>query len=321
MTSTDPIAFVLSGGATHGAVQVGMLRALLQAGIAPDLLVGTSVGAMNAAMFSTDPTESGLEELARLWIVAPRSEIFPLRPVATLSHLRSRPGHLFPNAGLRRWIESNLRYQRLEEFPIPLHVMATDVATNAPVRLSRGDALSAILASASLPGAFPPIVRAGRLLADGGIVADVPIAPARLLGARRIFVLSPRTTSGDERGRSWRPARRSNAALLSLLDRWFGQGAGASPASIAGAMGSDHGGDAEVIWLPSPYVGDVSPFSFRYSRRLIDESYQLATTWLAAGRGIGTAAERIEARSGRTTRRGTQGSPTEGNDGDQRTPG
>lgn len=280
----ERVAFVLSGGATHGAVQVGMLQALLDAGVRPDLLVATSVGAMNAAMFSSDASKSGLDTLRELWISAPRSQIFPVASRETLRHLRSRDGHLFPNDGLRRWIESNLRYRLLEHFPIPLHVMVTDVETRTARQISHGDALTAILASSSLPGVFPPVARDGRMLADGGTTADIPVAPAILLGATQIYVLSPRTRnslSGESPHRGPR-TRRFNEAALNVLDAWFGAPAAKGPYSAATQFRPDLGPDlAEVIHLPSPFVADTNPFSFRHSRRLIDEAFTLSLQMLA----------------------------------------
>lgn len=291
------VAFVLSGGATHGAVQVGMLQALLDAGIVPDLLVGTSVGAMNAAVFSPNATPEGLKHLRSLWIEAPRSLIFPLRARGSIRRLRSRDRHLFPNAGLRTWIESNLRYQRLEEFPIPLHVMATDMATHSAVQISHGDAATALLASASLPGVFPPVERGGRVLADGGTTANIPVGPAMLLGATRIYVLSPQPGAAESWPATEAASRvsRINEAALRALDNWFGRPAKNAEDAIE-AQASEHikRNRIEVVRLPSPYVADVSPFSFRHSSRLIDEAFAVSAAWLAdneegaSGHRVGT---------------------------------
>jgi len=280
------VAFVLSGGATHGAVQVGMLRALLEAGIFPDLLVGTSVGAMNAAVFSSNATQDGLEDLRRLWIKAPRSLIFPLRARESIRSLRSQDRHVFSNSGLRTWIEANLRYQMLEELPVPIHVMATDVKTHSPVQMSHGDAVTALLASASLPGVFPPVERGGRVLADGGASANIPVGPAILLGARLIYVLSPRPSAnaGSRPSAEMRSGvSRISEAALRALDNWLGRPAtDAEEAIDMRANGQSKRQHFEIVRLPSPHVADVNPFSFRHSGRLVDEAFALSRAWLDA---------------------------------------
>src|SRR4051812_18065747 len=143
--SAPRTAFVLAGGATRGAIQVGLLAALAERGIVPDLVVGTSVGAMNGAAYVADATPEGIARLDRWWGQARTTRIFPLAPRSIVENLRERRGYLFPNDGIREWIGSHLLHERLEDFPIPLHVVATAVDDGRPVLLSRGDALTALL--------------------------------------------------------------------------------------------------------------------------------------------------------------------------------
>jgi len=248
-------AFVLAGGSTRGAGQVGMLRALSELGIAPDLVVGTSVGAMNGAAYVADPSVEGIDDLDRVWGRARRSQIFPIAPRAIVENVRERRGYLFANDGIRDWIASHLRHDQLEDFPIPLHVVATEVETSRPVVLSSGDALASLLASTAIPGVFPPVDIDGTLLYDGGVAADIPLPQALDLGATTIYVLSTLADSTPRTPTGWQ-----------LLDRVFGR-----PFESQEFPPSP---DVTVHWLPAP-VFTGNPYSFRESRRLIDEARDL----------------------------------------------
>ncbi|GLE54682.1 patatin-like phospholipase family protein [Mycobacterium montefiorense] len=184
-----PTAFVLSGGASLGAVHVGMLLGLAGVGERPDLIVGTSVGAVNGGWIASRPDLPGIRGLAELWISLSRKEIFPAHPVAGALGMLGRRSHLVPNTGLRRVLTDKLEFTRLEDAPIPLHVVATDVVSGTDVLLSSGNAADAIAASAAIPGIFPPVRINGRDLMDGGVVNNTPISHAVALGADRVWVL------------------------------------------------------------------------------------------------------------------------------------
>ncbi len=182
-------AFVLSGGGSLGSVQVGMLRALVAQGVAPDLLVGTSVGALNAAWMATWPDEAGIDALTDLWLRVRREDVSPFHPVGGLLGAIGRRNHLVAPDNLRRLISQNLGLDRLENAKLPVHVIATDVATGLEVVLSRGDATNALLASAAIPGVFPPVRIDDHVLMDGGVANNAPISHAVRLGATTIYVL------------------------------------------------------------------------------------------------------------------------------------
>jgi NTE family protein len=182
-------AFVLSGGASLGAVQVGMLRGLAEQGITPDLIVGTSVGAVNGGWIASRPDVNGIDALADLWRSLSRKDIFPTHPISGLLGFLGRSSHLVPNSGLRRLLTDQLEFARLEDAPIPFHVVATDVISGTDVLLSSGDAVDAIAASAAIPGIFPPVNINGRDLMDGGVVNNTPVSHAVALGADRLWVL------------------------------------------------------------------------------------------------------------------------------------
>jgi NTE family protein len=171
--SDGKTAFVFTGGGSLGAIQVGMLRALHAAQVHPDLVVGASVGAINAGYFACFPTAEGVANLGTIWTALRRSDIFPLT-LANIIGLLRHPGYLVDPSGLRRVIETNLPCAELQETKIPLVVMATDLQGNG-VGLSTGSAVDAILASAAIPGVFPPAEIGGKPLMDGAVAANTPV--------------------------------------------------------------------------------------------------------------------------------------------------
>ena len=210
-----PTAFVLAGGAALGAMQAGMIHALYERGIAPDLLIGTSAGALNAAFLASRPaTVATAQELAAVWRWLRRSDILPLRPATLLSGLAGRRDHLIPDHALRRLAARHLQFERLEQAAIPLHLVAFDLLAGTEVRLSDGPLAGAVLAAAAIPGVLPPVRWRGRLLADGGIADNTPVSHAVALGARRIYVL-PTQNPGD-RGLP-RPPRAALAAAVHAI--------------------------------------------------------------------------------------------------------
>jgi NTE family protein len=186
----DMRAFVLSGGASLGAIQVGMLEALFERGIAPDLIVGSSVGAVNGAFIAgREPSPQTARELGEIWRGLSRGAIFPFNPVTGLIGFLGRGSHLVPAGNLRRLIVRYAAIDRLEDSPLPLHLIVTDVLSGRELRVSRGPAVDAVMASAAIPSVFPPVEFEGRLLMDGGVSNNTPISHAIELGADEIYVL------------------------------------------------------------------------------------------------------------------------------------
>lgn len=186
-------AFVLSGGGNRGALQAGALEVLLAEGIVPDLLVGASVGAINAAFLAADPSPERAGALVRLWAGISGRDIFPGNHLERLVRLARRQDHLFTAGGLRQLLERHLPYRLLEEAAAPLVVVATDLGSGVERRLTAGPVIDAVLASAAIPGVFPPVAWQDELLCDGGVVANVPVAAALAAGADEAWVLD---TSG-----------------------------------------------------------------------------------------------------------------------------
>src|ERR671918_2175861 len=150
-------AFVLSGGASLGALQVGMLRAVYESGIAADLLVGTSAGALNAAFVASRPqTVATANELARVWCGSQREDIFPVSMRTLVGGLCGRRDHLVPDRGLRRLVARHVEFQDISDAAIPLHVVAVDLDEGCEVLLSEGPAGGVIPQAAAVPGVFAP---------------------------------------------------------------------------------------------------------------------------------------------------------------------
>ena len=181
-------AFVMAGGGSLGAVEVGMLRALLESGVTPDFVVGASAGAINGAFFASDPTPDGVARLTEIWCALKRRDLFPFSFANVIGLLTGRD-HACGHDGLRRLLQRHLPYRTLEDATIPIHVVASDLITGDEVLLSSGAAIDAVLASAAIPGVFPPVAIGGRLLVDGGVANNTPISSAIRLGATRILVL------------------------------------------------------------------------------------------------------------------------------------
>jgi NTE family protein len=202
-------AFVLAGGGSRGAVQVGMLTELVDRGIRADRVYGASVGAVNGAAYAGDPTRSGMEHLQRIWRGLSGDTIFPRgRAHGPWTFFQQRQA-VHANSGLRRILEEGLRFERLEDAVVPLEVVATSLHDGLERWLTEGPAIEAVLASAAIPAMFPPVRIGDELLIDGGVVDNVPISRAIDAGATRVYVL----LCGPLHYRP-RPARRPVEAVL-----------------------------------------------------------------------------------------------------------
>ena len=183
-------AFVLSGGGSLGSVQVGMLQALAERNVRPDLLIGTSAGAINAAYVAGNGTgPDALADLATVWTTLRRQHVFPFDPIRHLLAVAGSRPSLCSSQSLRRLLEVHLRYSRLDDAAIAVHIVTTNLLSGEEVLLSNGDTVSAVLASASIPGVFPAVERDGLTLVDGGVANNAALSQAVALGADEIYVL------------------------------------------------------------------------------------------------------------------------------------
>jgi NTE family protein len=267
--SSPRTAFVLSGGASLGALQVGMLEALYERDIAPDFLVGTSVGALNAAFVASRPqSPHTARELGRVWRDLQRQDVFPVSLSALVGGVCGRRDHLVPDRELRRLIRRHVEFDDLGDAQIPLHLIAFDLREGRELRLSEGPAVDAVAASASIPGIFPPVAIHERRLIDGGVVNNTPISHAVELGAERIYVL-PTQAPHDRPGRV--PTGPLDAAI---------QGVHLLICCRLEADVARYSAAAELIVLPAPNAGCVQPTSFEHSHRLITDARAAARTAL-----------------------------------------
>jgi NTE family protein len=183
-------AFVLSGGGNLGAIQVGMLRALVEHGVVPDVVVGCSVGALNGGAFALSPDHQGVDRLVEHWRSVGQYQLMPTSRIPPALQLVRKGVSLHDNDGLRASLESLVgRDRRFEDLRIPFECVAVDVDRAVEKWFTEGPIIPAVLASAALPGVYPPVELDGRRYADGGIVNNVPITRAVELGCREIYVL------------------------------------------------------------------------------------------------------------------------------------
>jgi len=182
-----PTAFVLGGGGVLGAAEVGMLGALLDAGIRPDLIVGTSVGAINGAAVAAKPTAEAIEQLTELWSDLGRSDVFAGGPAKQLATVVQH-GYLHSNAPLRRMLHSHL-VATFEELPVRFQCVAASIERAAARWFDRGPLVEAVLASCAVPALLPPVKIGDEHYVDGGIIDSTPAGRAVALGARTVYVL------------------------------------------------------------------------------------------------------------------------------------
>ncbi|MGF7236287.1 MAG: patatin-like phospholipase family protein [Frankia sp.] len=262
----DRVAFVFAGGGGLAAGQAGMLRALAEAGIRPDLVIGSSAGALNAVAYATDPTPAGLERMETMWLSVRRRTVLPLSVARLAAALAGRGDGLVSTAALRALIEHDLVAPRLTDTAIPAHVVVTDLATGHPAVLSDETAVTALLASSAFPGVFPPVPIDGRLYIDGGVAADTPVLQAEALGATTSYILPAAAPTVTGPGVPHGAAPLAFHALNHLLHH-------AARADIAAARGRIH-------VLPAPPATNPNPLAFHETSRLIEAGYNLTRTWL-----------------------------------------
>jgi len=183
------VAFVLGGGGVLGAVEVGMLRALLRAGYRPDVVVGTSIGAVNGVLVAADPSEAVTDRLVRLWSSPEAADVYGDSIARQLRRFAART-HLHSPLPLRRLLESELGEQStFADLKIPFRCCAASIERAAEHWFDSGPLVEAVLASSSVPGLLPPMEIDGEHFVDGGIVNSIPIGEAVRIGAKLIFVL------------------------------------------------------------------------------------------------------------------------------------
>jgi NTE family protein len=264
-----PVGFVLGGGGSLGAMQVGMLRALANRGIAPDLVTGTSVGSVNGSLVALDPDHAA-DRLARLWAGMTRARVFPGGPLAQLRTLRRERRYLFPNTGLVGVLAEGLGgVTNFAELRLPFGAVAVDAVTGLPVLMTSGELVPAVLASAAIPGIYPPVQHEGKVLYDGGVLANVPIRQALAMGAKSLVVLDC-TFPGH--------LPEVPGTLAETLLFWATLGM-----RNQAVLEADLAAEAvPVVYLPGAPVQAVTPLDFGHTAELIESSYAASTEFLAS---------------------------------------
>ena len=193
MTKGNPtagkVAYVLGGGGQLGAHEVGMLRALLERELVPELVLGTSVGAINGAAVATEPTPATVERLTGVWSELEQRDTFASSLFGRLATLARTGTHLHGNEPLRGLLERWLPVERIEDLPVAFQCVAARIETASEHWFTAGSLIDAVMASSAVPGILPPYAIDGQHYIDGGIVNSIPVRRAVELGAATVFVL------------------------------------------------------------------------------------------------------------------------------------
>jgi NTE family protein len=261
-------AFVFAGGGSLGAVQVGMLRELMRYGLDADFVVGSSVGALNAAHFAAAPNAAGVEKLACVWCSLRRHDVFPVT-LRSLLRFVGGQDHLIDPSNLRLLIKRHVPFLNLEDASIPLHVIATNLG-GAAVCLSSGPAIEGILASAAIPAAFPPVRIDNQYLIDGAIGSNTAILTAAKLGATRIIVL-PTGFACDLH----EPPKGAIARVLHAITLLIANQIVRDLKELAGKV--------DISIVPSLCPLDVSPYDFSSAAQLIERAADNTQKWIEGG--------------------------------------
>jgi NTE family protein len=261
-------AFVFAGGGSLGAVQVGMLRELKRHGVSADFVVGSSVGAINASYFANAPNCAGIEKLEKIWCALRRHHVFPVT-LRSVIRLLGRPDNLIDPSNLRRLLERHLPFPNLEDAIIPVHVIATNLGGTA-VCLSSGPAIDAIMASAAIPGAFPPVRIGDDHLMDGAVASNTPILAAAKLGATRIIAFPAGFACAMHAPPSGAIARALHAITILIGHQMVHD-----LKELAGVV--------DVFTVPNLCPLDVSPYDFSCTDQLIERAADNTRRWINQG--------------------------------------
>lgn len=262
-------AFIFAGGGSFGAIQVGMLHALAAHGIQADMVFGSSVGALNSAYYASNPTLEGIRQLEAIWRSLRRRDVFQVTWRTALGFLRRRD-FLATSDGLRQLVDRHLPYRNLEEAKIPVHIIATDILSAETVVLSTGSAADAIIASAALPPAFPPVHLKDLYLADGAITSNTPVKIAVARGAQRLIILPTGYACALQEPPRGAVATALHALTLLIARQLIEEVEGLDPA-------------IEYFIAPPLCPLKGSPYDFSQTAELITRARDSTAAWLVEG--------------------------------------
>ena len=260
---------MFAGGGSFGAIQVGMMHSLAAHGICADMVVGSSVGALNGAYYAGDPTLKGVLQLETIWRGLTRHDVFPVTWRTLLGFLWRRD-FLIPHDGIRKLIDDHLPYRNLQDATLPLHIVTTDIITGDSVVLSEGSAAQAIIASTAIPGAFAPVRYKDFYLADGAISSNTPIKVAVDKGANRLVILPTGYACSMHTPPTGAVANALQALTLLIARQLVSELESLDPS-------------IEFFVVPPlcPLVG--SPYDFTQTAAHIQRAIQSSDAWLAQG--------------------------------------
>ena len=213
------IAFVFSGGGSRGAMEAGGIKALYEAGIRPDMVVGSSAGAMNAAFLAIDPSSGAAERLCNIWRGVTNNDVIPGSLARKGWRLIRRKPSVFAQEPLRAFIDDQIppQVKTFGDLPpgIRLYVTAANLQTSSLYLFGEDPSaplVDAVLASSAFPGGFPPVEHGRWQYTDGGVIANVPISVAIEMGAKTIYALNVAYAGG-----TFGPAKDIVSVLLRVV--------------------------------------------------------------------------------------------------------
>lgn len=244
-----------------------MMHSLAAHDISADMVVGSSVGALNGAYYAGDPTLKGVLQLETIWRGLQRHDVFPVTWRTLLGFLWRRD-FLIPHDGIQKLLDDNLPYRDLQDAKLPVHIVTTDIVSGDSVVLSEGPAVQAIIASTAIPGAFAPVRYKDFYLADGAISSNTPIRVAVAKGARRLIVLPTGYACSTHTPPVGAVANALHALTLLIARQLVAELEGLAP-------------DIEYYVVPPlcPLVG--SPYDFSRTADHIERAIRSTDDWLA----------------------------------------
>lgn len=252
-------ALVLGGGGSLGAVEAGFIRRAMELGIDFDMMVGTSVGAINAAHVAFHQAD-GHDCLERIWLGLANRRLFSRNPLAIAAGLWRSRMSLYSDSLVRSLVGEHLRSDRFDEARIPLFITATDICSGERKVFASGSLMQAILASTAIPGVFPPVRIGGRLYVDGGVTSGGDIAVAVEQGAGTVVFIDLRPRTAVQCPRN----------IFEVITRSF-----ELLAEDRAACAVEHRGyPADVVHIQPGLTGARG--DFRDAPRLLADSYRMA---------------------------------------------
>lgn len=185
----ERVAFVLGGGGLRGAAEVGMVKALAETDVRPDMVVGTSIGSINGAIIASGPLDEMAERLEGMWDELTESGVLREGALSRVANIARHRTHIHTNQAMRKLLLDWLPLSTFEQLPIPFQCSAACVETSSEWWFETGPLIDAVLSSCAVPGLLPPVEVNGRHFIDGGVVNSIPISRALELGATTIYVL------------------------------------------------------------------------------------------------------------------------------------